>query len=378
MTDQTPELSIVLPCLNEEAGLSFCLKSIQKIIKRYNLHAEIIVVDNGSSDQSKPIAQKAGVRVIEEPQQGYGSACRAGLNAARGEYLFLADADGSYDFQKIPLFLNELRNEYDFIIGNRFAGTIESKAMPWTHRYIGNPILSAILRLFFHSNIRDAHCGMRAIRAKSFHDLNLRTTGMEFASEMVIKAEKKELSIIELPINYHKRQGQSKLKSLADGWRHLRFMLLYSPLFLFFLPGAALFLIGCILFTLTYFNLLTIKNIQFQYHPLFLAALLIIVGYQLITFALFSKTYAITHLGEKPVFDKLYKYITIENASIIGIVAGASGTAVYGIIFLKWINTDFGELFEVKNAILGLTLLTLGIQTIFSSFMLSILGIKEK
>lgn len=372
------EISIILPCLNEELGLPICLESINNIISKHNLNAEIIVVDNGSSDQSKSIAKEAAVRLIEEPEQGYGSSCRAGLNAATGKYLFLADADGSYNFQEIPFFLNELRRGYDFVIGNRFAGTIEKGAMPWMHRYIGNPILSGLLRLFFKGTIHDAHCGMRAICTEKLHSLNLKTAGMEFASEMVIAVEKKKLSIKELPINYHKRQGRSKLNSLTDGWRHLRFMLLYSPLFLFFLPGIFSFLIGSILFTLTYFNLVTIGTIQLQNHPLFLFSLMIITGYQLIFFSLFTKTYAITHLNDKPTLDPIYKYITIENASIIGIMMGALGLTIYGIIFFKWINAGPDQLFEIKNAILGLTLLCLGTQTIFSSFMLSILGIKEK
>lgn len=378
MNINPPEISIILPCLNEEQGLPFCLETINRIIQKHNLTAEIIVADNGSTDNSTHIARKYNARLITEKEQGYGAACRAGFNAAKGTYLFLADADGSYDFQEIPSFLNELRNGYDFVIGNRFAGKIEKDAMPFAHRHVGNPLLSWLLRLFFKGTIHDAHCGMRAISAESFHKLNLKTTGMEFASEMVIKIEKENLSIKELPINYHKRQGQSKLKSLADGWRHLRFMLLYSPLFLFFLPGIFLLLSGTILFYLNYFNLLTLGDVQFEYHPLFLFSLFISSGYQLIIFSLFSKTYAITHLGDKPIFEKLYKHITIENASVIGLVMCTLGAIIYGMLFSKWINTSFEGLNEIKNAILGLTLLTLGIQTIFSSFMLSILGIREK
>lgn len=201
---------------------------------------------------------------------------------------------------------------------------------------------------------------------------------MEFASEMVIKAVKRKLKIKELSINYYKRKGESKLKSFADGWRHLRFMLLYSPLFLFFIPGLVLFLIGVVSMLWLYFGSPQILGIKLFYHPMFPSALLIITGYQLIIFALFAKTYAIAHLGDTAIFDKLYNYITIEKAGIVGIVLGILGIMIYAVIFFKWINSGFGQLHEVKNSIIALTLVTIGIQTIFSAFMLSILGIKEK
>lgn len=377
MVDEILELSVILPCLNEEQALGLCLDKIKQIIKENNLKAEIIVVDNGSTDKSCQIAQELGARLVHEKERGYGCVCLKGFEAAKGRYLFLSDSDGSYDFNEIPKFISQLKNGYDFVIGNRFKGNIEKGAMPWTHRYIGNPVLSGTLRLFFEVKIHDAHCGMRAITKKALEKLDLKTAGMEFASEMIIMAGKKRLKIKELPINYYKRLGSSKLKSFADGWRHLRFMLLYNPLFLFFLPGTFLFLVGISLMLWIYFSSPVIFGLKIYHHPMFIAAFLITVGYQLVVFALFAKTYSIIHLKDEPIFDKFYKYITIEKASMVGILMTLLGLIIYLGICIKWVKTSFGALNEVKNSIVALTLIIVGIQTIFSSFMLSILGIKE-
>lgn len=378
MIDKNPQLSIILPCLNEEQALGACLEKIKKVIQESNLDAEIIVVDNGSTDNSCKIAEEFQVRLVQEKERGYGTAYLKGFAAAQGKYLFLADSDGSYDFNEIPRFIGELKKGCDFVIGNRFKGQIEKGAMAFYRRYIGNPILSGILRLFFRTKIHDAHCGMRTLTKEALEKLDLKTKGMEFASEMVIMACKNNLKIKELPINYYQRKGESKLKSFADGWRHLRFMLLYSPLFLFFIPGLLLFLMGLISMSWLYFGSPEIFGIKLQLHPMFFSSLSIILGYQLIIFSLFAKTYAIIHLGDKPIFNKLYKYITIENASIAGLLIGAIGIVIYGTIFFKWLSIGFGELQEIKNSVLALTLIIVGIQTIFSSFMLSILGIKGK
>ncbi len=379
MIDKNPEISIILPCLNEEQALGFCLEKIKEVIKKNNLKAEIIVIDNGSTDRSCKIAKRKKVKVVYEPERGYGSACLRGFKAAKGKYLFLSDSDGSYDFNEIPRFIRELKGGSDFVIGDRFKGKIEKGAMSWFHKYIGNPMLSGILRLFFKTKINDVHCGMRAITKKALSKLDLRAAGMEFASEMIIQTVKNHLKIKEMPINYYKREGTSKLKSFRDGWKHLRFMLLYSPLFLFFIPGIILFLIGLISLAWLYFGSLKIFGIQLQYHPMFLSALLIIIGYQLIIFALFAKTYAINHLGEKSSsFSNIYKYITIEKAGIGGIILILLGLIIFGLIFFNWIRANFGVLEEIKNSIIALTLIIFGIQTIFSSFMLSILGIKKK
>ncbi|MFA5275535.1 MAG: glycosyltransferase [Candidatus Omnitrophota bacterium] len=376
ISGNTPQISIVLPCLNEEQAIGFCLDQIKSVIKKNNLSAEILVVDNGSADNSFKIAEEKQVRLVYEKEKGYGAACLKGLKAAEGKFIFLADCDGSYDFSEILDFIEELKKGSDFVIGNRFKGRIENGAMPWPHQWIGNPILSGIFRLFFKAKIHDVHCGMKALTQDALKMLNLRTKGMEFASEIAMLVGKNRLKIKELPINYHKRRGRSKLRTLADGWRHLRFMLLYSPLFLFFIPGLILFLSGAASMLWMYLEPPKILGIQFYYHPMFVSVLLIIIGYQLIIFSLFSKTYAITYLGDKPVFEKLYKYITIETASIAGILIGISGMIIYAGIFFKWLSSGLGQLEEIRNSILALTLIIIGIQTIFSSFMLSFLGIK--
>lgn len=377
MPNTKPEISIILPCQNEAEALPFCLKQIKKTIRENNLNAEIIVSDS-STDQSPEIAKKENVILLKHNKDGYGIAYLEAFKIANGKYIFMADADGTYDFNEAPNFLKYLEKGYDFVIGNRFAGKMEKGAMPYFHK-LGNPLLSGILRLFFGTSIKDSHCGMRAISKKSLEKLNLQTTGMEFASEMVIKVLKNNLKIKELPINYYKRKGKSKLKTFSDAWKHIRFMLLYSPLFLFFVPGIFMLLLGVLSMLWLYFGNPEIFGIKLFYHPMFFSALLIISGYQLIIFSLFAKTYLITHLKKKPGFmNKIYKYLTIERASIFGIIVILSGIIIYFLILVKWLKSGFSELNEIKNSIIALTLITLGIQTIFSSFMLSILGIKGK
>jgi len=378
MINDHPELSIVLPCRNEEQALGPCLAVIRETLKTHQIDGEIIVSDS-STDSSAEIATKFGAKLVKHDQVGYGQAYLEGFKVVRGKYLFLADPDGTYDFQEIPRFLKYLQQEgYDFVIGNRFKGKIEQGAMPRLHRWIGNPLLSFLLRIFFRTNLGDSHCGMRAISKKALERLSLKTTGMEFASEMIIQALKKKLKIKELPINYYKRKGPSKLSSLRDGWKHLRFMLLYSPLFLFFIPGALLLLIGLALMAWLYFGSPRIFGIQFQYHPMFLASLLIVIGYQLIIFALFAKTYAVNHLEEKNAgVELLNKYLTIERAGLLGGIIALLGIIVFAAIFLRWVRGGFGELQEIKESIIALTLMIVGTQTISSSFMLSILGIKK-
>ncbi|HLC89770.1 MAG TPA: glycosyltransferase family 2 protein [Patescibacteria group bacterium] len=371
-------VSVILPCRNEEAALSLCLAEIKKVLAQENINGEIIVSDS-SVDNSARIAEELGVRLVKHDQAGYGLACQQGFAAAKGKYLFLADADGTYDFKEIPRFLAEVSSGNDLVIGNRFAGKMEKGAMPFLNRYLGNPLLSTLFRLFFRLKIIDVQSGMRAITREALDKLDLRTLGMEFATEMMIKAAKAGLKVKEVAINYHKRQGKSKLKRWADGWRHIRFMLLFSPLFLFFLPGLILFSLGALLMFILYIGAFRIFGISFGYHPMFFASLLIISGYQLIIFSFFSKIYAINHLRDQgEMVTKLYRYLTIEKASLAGLIFIALGAIIYGVIFFEWLKTGFGPLSEVKNSIIALTLIVIGLQTIFSSFVLSILGIKEK
>ncbi len=338
---ENANITIILPCQNEEEGLAFCLEQIKSTLPG----AQVIVSDS-SQDASPAIAEKYGAMVVKHDQDGYGRAYLEAFPKATGEYIMMADADGTYDLTQIPRFITELKKGTDLVLGNRFAGNIYPGAMPFLNRYLGNPLLSGILRLFFSTKVHDSHTGMRAIKKSALEKLRLRTTGMEFASEMIIKALKQHFTISEIPIDYHVRKGVSKLKPFSDAWKHIRFMLLYSPLFLFFIPGAILFGLGIISMGL---------------NPMLSSSALIIIGYQLIIFALFAKSYAINHLGEPAEeMDVLYRHITIEKAS------GA------GFLFI------LAGLIGIKNNIVGLTLIIFGCQTIFSSFMLSILAIKEK
>ena len=339
----SPELSIILPCRNEEQALDFCLKQIKEVISTNKINAEIIVSDS-SKDSSPEIAKKNNVKLVKHNKKGYGIAYLEAFKHAKGKYIFMADPDATYDFREIPNFLKYLRQGYEFVIGNRFKGKMQKNAMSFSHKHIGNPLLSGTLRLFFRTKVGDSHCGMRAISKTALDRLNLRTTGMEFASEMVIKAIKNNLKIKEIPINYYKRKGKSKLNTLSDGWRHLRFMLLYSPLFLFFIPGLIIFLIGFTSMLWFYLTNPIIFGRIFYIHPMFLSSLLVIMGYQLIFFSLFAKTYAITHLGEKSArINKLYKYINLRKGGLIGLALTLAGLAILVIILRQWAASNFGQ-----------------------------------
>ncbi|NCT54404.1 glycosyltransferase [Candidatus Falkowbacteria bacterium] len=379
-----PKISIIIPCLNEEEAIGPCLEEISGAINKHNLDAEVIVVDNNSSDKTTEIAESkkcllAQLLIVKEVQEGYGLAYLQGFRQAKGEYIFMADADSSYDFYEINKFLDKLEGGDDLVIGNRFSGSMKKGAMTWLHRYIGNPILSRLVKLLFNIKINDIHCGARAFRTDILNKVNFKTGGMEFASEMIIKAKKADLKISEVPIAYRPRLGKSKLNSLTDGWRHLRFILLYSPLLLFLVPGLSLISIGFGAMIFFYFKNPEIFGIKLYVHPLFLFSLMIILGYQLIIFSAFSKIYAINHLGDKDkLIESWFKKITIEKAGSLAIVMILIGVLIYLIIFANWINSGFSSLNAIKSSIVALTLIVLGVQTFFSAFMLSILGIKEK
>ncbi len=377
------KVSIILPCKNEEQALQKCLDEIKETININHLNAEVIVVNNGSIDSSRVILTNnlqsfPELRIIDQKIDGYGMAYLKGFEEAQGEYIFMADADGTYSFKDIPRFFDEIKKGNDLIIGNRFTSSFSKNSMPFLHR-VGNPILSLITRFFFKVKINDIHCGERMITKKALSQIVLYTAGMEFASEMIIKAARQKLKISEIDVSYGKRLGESKLKTFSDGWRHLRFILLYSPFFLFMLPGIILFFIGLISMFFLYFFEIKIFGIQFYIHPMFFSSLLILAGYQIIFFAGFAKIYAITHLGdENKLVSKLFQYITIEKAGLAGILIAIIGVIIYISIFIKWVSSGFGSLNEIKNSIISLTLITIGIETLFSAFMLSIVGIKEK
>jgi glycosyltransferase involved in cell wall biosynthesis len=378
------ELSVVLPCLNEAQGLRSCLRELRETLEIMAVEAEVIVADNGSTDGSISIVKELQknwpeLSLVFESQLGYGSACRRGFDAAKGRYIFMADADGSYDLRALPLFIRKLRAGSDLVLGDRFAGGVDDRAMPWLHRYLGNPVLSFLVRWLFRVRIADLHCGARAMARTAFRRLIFRAGGMEFASEMVVKAAKAGMKIEEVPIRYRPRLGESKLRSWSDGWRHLRFILLYSPLLLFFLPGLLIFGAGLALFVWFYVASPEFFGLSFYGHPFFLFSLMMLAGYQLVLFGGFSKVYAVTHLGDRDdTIERLFRHLTIEKTGGLGILLAIIGAVVYAWIFIGWLRSDFGPLSETKNAILGLTLMVFGLQTFFAAFMFSMLGIKEK
>ena len=375
MKIENPEISIIMPCRNEEAALDFCITQAKKAIAENNLDAEIIISDS-STDSSPDIARKHKAVLVKHDKEGYGNAYLEGFRHARGKYIFMADADGTYDFSEIPVFVSHLENGYDFVIGDRFKRKMEKNSMPFLHKHLGNPFLSFTLRLFFKTKVNDAHCGMRAIKKDSLEKLDLQTRGMEFASEMIVNALKNGLKIKEVPINYYRRKGKSKIKPFRDAWRHMRFMLLYSPMFLFFIPGLFLLLLGLGTMLWFYFGNPVIFEMQFYFYPMFISSLFVLIGYQLVIFSAFARSYGVIHLGEKSwLMEKIYRYVTIEKAIVVGGAALLAGLGIFVYMLVRWINSDFNSLNELKNALVALTLIVLGIQTIFSSFMLSIIGI---
>ncbi len=370
-------LSIVIPCLNEATTIGECVGLAFTALAVGGIAGEVVVVDNASDDGSAEIAADAGARVVREPERGYGSAYLAGLAASRGEYILMADADLSYDFAETPRFLAELEAGADVVIGNRMHN-IRPGAMPWHHRYIGNPLLSGFLNLLFRTGVDDAHCGMRALRRDVLERLDLRTTGMEFASEMVIRAAKERLEIRQFDIEYRPRGGESKLSSLRDGWRHLRFLLVHSPTHLFILPGALMSTIGGLI------ELMVLAHLAFfgrdwQIHAMIGGALLTIVGTQVMALGVFAHAYGTYFMGERDRwFDRARARYKLEHGLLAGGAIALTGVAVATWIMIEWISRGFGALGEDNLAVVAATLIIVGIQVFFSSFLLSILGLRRR
>jgi len=366
----------VIPCLNEAASIERCVERARQALADTGRPGEVIVADNGSEDGSPELAQAAGATVVLESRRGYGSAYMAGFAAAKGDYIVMADADLTYDFGDIPRFVEELDNGADLVMGNRMGG-IQPGAMPWLHRYVGNPVLTGILNLFFRTGVRDAHCGMRAVRRKALPALDLRTTGMEFASEMVIRAGKERLAIEEIPIHYHPREGDSKLSSFRDGWRHLRFLLVHSPTWLFIVPGAVMALIG-VLISLTVLGQIEIFGREWDLHAMVGGALLMIVGTQTVALGLCAHAYGTYFMGEQDAwFDHMRARLRLEHGLLLGAALILTGLALTGVIVGIWVDRGFGALSEERIAVLAAALFIIGVQVFFSSFLLSILGLRR-
>lgn len=374
--DQPIKVSVVLPCLNEEKTVGLCVEKIKKAFKEYNLNGEIVVVDNGSTDRSAEIAKQAGAVVVFEPKRGYGNAYHKGIAEAKGDFIVIGDADGTYDFLEIDKFIKPLEQGYDLVIGNRFAGLMKKGAMGLLSK-IGNPILSGILRLFFKTKIHDAHCGMRSFTREAYNKLNLQTTGMEYASEMIVKAIWQKLKIKEVPISYSPRVGESKLSPIRDGWRHLKFMLLYAPNWLFLAPGTFLFLIGLILLIAMTFGELKIGKMILHLHPMFLGSLLVLLGYQVFSFGLLTKLYAYSQglMPKGKLVDFYLKYFSLEKLIFIGLLIFLIGLGLGIWVYIIWAKGGFGALFEVRKSLTAITLMVLGIQIIFTGFFYGILRI---
>jgi glycosyltransferase involved in cell wall biosynthesis len=369
-------VSVVIPCLNERENIVECVTRALTALQDNGFPGEVIVVDNASEDDSAELAAGAGARVVHEPRRGYGSAYLAGFAHARGEYIVMADADLTYDFGDIPRFVSALEAGGQLVMGDRMDN-IQPGAMPWLHRYVGNPILSGVLNLFFRTGIRDAHCGMRAVRRDVLPRLDLRTTGMEFASEMVIRASKEKLDIREFPIDYHPRGGESKLSSFRDGWRHLRFLLVHSPTWLFIIPGAVLAVLGVIVAAISLAQISFLGR-NWDLHSMVAGSLFMIVGTQVLALGLCAHAYGTYFMGEKdPWFDRMRARFKLEHGLLAGGAIASVGLVISVVIVATWANRGFGQLSEERLAVLAASLLIIGIQVFFSSFLLSILGLRR-
>lgn len=378
------DVSIVMPCLNEAATVAICIRKAQQFLANQHLHGEIIVADNGSHDGSVELATAAGARVVRVSCRGYGSALMGGIAAARAPWVIMGDADDSYDFTTLGEFISALQAGADLVMGNRFQGGVQPGAMPWLNRCLGNPVLSGIGRLFFRSPVGDFHCGLRAFTKEALAKLDLQTTGMEFASEMVVKATLLGLRIREVPVQLAPagRGRPPHLRPWRDGWRHLRFMLLYSPRWLFLYPGLALMLAGLLVGAWLWPEPRRVGNVTFDVHTLLYAAAAVLVGFQAVWFAVFTKIFAVTEglLPPDPRLDRIFHYITLETGLIAGGVLTLAGLLASIYAVLVWQQHRFGPLdpgLMLRLIIPALLALSLGCQVLLASFFLSVLGLRR-
>lgn len=373
-----PLVSVVIPCLNEADSIEPCVRAALTVLDENGIRGEVIVSDNDSGDGSGELAKRAGAEVVHEPRRGYGSAYLAGFARARGKYIITADADQTYDFAEIPRFVAQLENGADMVIGNRMNNILPG-AMPWLHRYIGNPILSGFLNLLYRSGVHDAHCGMRALRRDTLSRLRLRSTGMEFASEMVVRAVKENLTVTEFDIGYRPRTGDSKLSSFRDGWRHLKLLLVNSPTALFMVPGVGMLALGLLGIAFSMAGV-SILGHEWQIHATIASALLTLAGAQVVALAVSARAFAVDALGERP--DRLLawgrRHFTMEHGLVAGALVLVTGLAIGGVIVGIWIHRGFGELSEERLLVVAAVLIILGLQTIFASFFLSIIGLARR
>lgn len=377
-----PEVSVVIPCLNEAKSISFCVEKAVQSFQSSGLRGEVIVADNGSTDGSIEIAEKLGARVIRVEQRGYGSALRAGISASRGAFIVMGDADDSYDFGEVPRFVEMWKQGYEVVMGNRFRGEIKRGAMPWHHKYLGNPGLTTLLNLFFHAKIGDSHCGMRGFTRAVYDRMDLRSTGMEFASEFVIKAAQLGARITEIPITLwpDKRGRPPHLRSFRDGWRHLRFMLLYAPNWLFLLPGGALVVAGLsIVFWLLPGPRQISPHIILDVHTMIFGMIFTLLGVQILSIGAFAKVFSYSARFDRGNISlkRVLKRVTLESGLSLGGVLFLAGFGGCAWVTWKWAASGFGPLHEVRQVLFWAMWLFIGMQIIFGSFFLSMLGISR-
>ena len=376
------ELTILMPCLNEAETLAACIGKARSFLERSGIAGEIVVADNGSTDGSRELAASLGARVVPVPERGYGAAISGGIRAAHGRFVIMGDADDSYDFSRLDAFIDQLRDGADLVMGNRFAGGIAPGAMPWLHRYIGNPVLSAVGRLFFRAAIGDFHCGLRGFSRTAILSLNLRTTGMEFASEMVVKATLAQLDLREVPTTLVK-DGRSRpphLRSIRDGWRHLRFLLLFSPRWLFLYPGFVLLCVGLVIGGILLPGPAQVGRISFDIHTFLVAALCIIVGLQSISFAIIGRRFASRYgfIPRSTSYDRLLEALTLERILLVALTLMLVGIVALLWGVSQWAVRDFGPLnpsTTMRPVILAMTALVSGFQMMMSGFMSSMINI---
>ena len=382
------EVSIVMPCLNEADTIGTCIEKAQRALTENNISGEIIVADNGSTDDSRAIASLLGARVIPVLAKGYGNALMAGISAARGKHIIMGDADDSYDFLEIPRFVDKLRQGYDLVQGCRLplgGGTILHGAMPFSHRWLGNPLFSKMAQWMFRSPMHDVYCGFRGFTKELYRELNQQCTGMEFATEMIVNASLRSKKIAEVPITLYpdgRKTHASHLRTVRDGWRTLRFFLLYSPRWLFLIPGCAFIVMGLLGYAVALPGIV-INGITFDAHTLLFSSLSLLIGYQSILFSIFAKTFAINEglLPEDRLMTRFFELVNLERGLIAGCTAFVLGLVLLSMAMYQWWQTNFGDLDypqTMRLVIPGATLTALGFQTILSSFFVSLLGIRRR
>lgn len=384
-TPKIPEVSVVMPCLNEEISVGECIEQILSTFAKHHISGEIIVADNGSTDKSRDIASGLGARVVLVEEKGYGSALMGGIAAAQARYIVMGDADGTYDFTQIPVFLEKLRSGNELVMGNRFKGGIQPGAMPPLHRYFGNPVLTGIGRTFFKTVCRDFQCGLRGFTKAAYRRMALRTTGMEFASEMVVKSSLFKLRTCEVPttLSPDRRPGRSHMRSWHDGWRNLRFLLLYSPRWLFFYPGQALLGAGIATTLWLLPGPRKVGHVFFDVHTLLYAVAAILIGFQAVAFAFFTKIFGITEglLPEDPRLTRAFRILNLEKGLLGGTALLVIGLGIACYSLLLWNRTGFGPMNPavlVRLVAAAMVTIILGVEIIFSSFFISILGLARK